>query len=258
VQHVRNINQVTTINAPSRYLNQIHPDAVTYAPPRALPGRMRIQEVATRAPAQEVTRVSVQPRPPLAIDDQLSKRRLIPAGGAVAAVPATGAAQPLPQVQPARPMPNDFVRRPADNNARRESVPPGRATAPSQERIAPPMTRPPMVQEAPGARPEIAPPTSKRALAPNARDAQVPPSRPAPARAEPRAPQPVPQAVPAVPQVAPPVEPRQGAPSQRAQSAPPVVRQPPQVQADEPRGRGQDNDSRGRGGGPQRAAPRDR
>ncbi len=52
VQHVRNINQISTVNAPPRYLNQIHPDAVTYAPPRALPGRMRIQDVATRAPTR--------------------------------------------------------------------------------------------------------------------------------------------------------------------------------------------------------------
>ena len=61
VQHVRNINQISTVNAPPRYLNQIHPDAVTYAPPRALPGRMRIQDVATRAPTPEVTRALLSP-----------------------------------------------------------------------------------------------------------------------------------------------------------------------------------------------------
>ena len=265
VQHVRNINQISTVNAPPRYLNQIHPDAVTYAPPRALPGRMRIQDVATRAPTPEVTRASVQPRPPLAIDEQLSKRRLVPVGSAAAVVPGVAGAQPVPQqVQPTRPAPSEFVRRPGDNSARVQDSgpPPARVTAPGQERAAPPSAaRPPVVQESPGGRAEVAPPTAKRALAPNGRDAQAAQPRPGPPRAEPRAPQ---AAQPPVPQpVAPaaPVEaPRQGASSQRAQPAPPVVRQsPPPVQIDEPRGRGQaDNDSRGRGGGPQRAAPRDR
>ena len=265
VQHVRNINQISTVNAPPRYLNQIHPDAVTYAPPRALPGRMRIQDVATRAPTAEVTRASVQPRPPLAIDEQLSKRRLVPVGTAAAVVPGVAGAQPVPQqIQPTRPAPSEFVRRPGDNSARVQDSgpPPARVTAPGQERAAPPSAaRPPVVQESPGGRAEVAPPTAKRALAPNGRDAQASQPRPGPPRAEPRAPQ---AAQPPVPQpVAPaaPVEaPRQGASSQRAQPAPPVVRQsPPPVQIDEPRGRGQaDNDSRGRGGGPQRAAPRDR
>ena len=266
VQHVRNINHLTTINAPPRYVNQIHPDAVTYAPPRALPGRMRIQEVATRAPAQDVTRVSVQPRPPLTIDDRLSKRRLVPAGSAVAVAPNPVAPQPLPQVQPARPAPNDFVRRPGDGNGRvQDTVPPARATAPSQERTAPPfVTRPPVVQDAPAARPDGVPPTSKRALTPNGNEIQAVQPRPAQQRADPRPPQALRQAAPqpAPPQVASPVElPRQEAPTPRAQSAPPVVRQPPPtVTIDEPRGRGAaDNDARGRGNDtPQRAAPRDR
>ena len=266
VQHVRNINHVTTINAPPRYVNQTHPDAVTYAPPRALPGRMRIQEVATRAPAQDVTRVSVQPRPPLAIDDRLSKRRLVPAGSAVAVAPNPMAPQPLPQAQPTRPGPNDFVRRPVDGNGRaQDTAPPARATAPSQERTAPPfVTRPPVVQDAPAARPDVAPPTSKRVLIPNGNEVQAAPPRPATQRADPRPPQAMRQAAPqpAPPQVAPPVElPQQAAPTPRAQAAPPVVRQPPpKVTIDEPRGRGpSDNDARGRGNDtPQRAAPRDR
>jgi len=279
VQHVRNIDHVAHVNAPPRYINQIHPDAVTYAPPRALPGRMRIQEVATRAPSSDVTRVSAQPRPPLTIDERLSKRRLVPAGSAVATAPSTF--QPMSQGQPSRPAPIDGARRPGDNNGRAlDTTPPGRTTAPGQERAAPPfVSRPSVVQDSPPARPDGVPPP-KRVLPPQGNDVQAAPATPAPQRAEPprspqgmrqAAPQPLPQGVPQpAPQLhaAPPIEvPNRGVPAPRAQTSPPAVRQPPpKVAVEEPRGRGPEDahgrgqdDVRGRGGdNAQRSAPRDR
>jgi hypothetical protein len=296
VQHVTNINHIAVVNPPPRYINQIHQDAVTYAPPRALPGRMRIQEVATRAPAQEVTRVSVQPRPPIEIDERFSKRRLVSANAAATVTPSAPAFTPgqaAPQT-PARPLPNDNGRRNGDVPGRAAVIPPERATAPSQERGAPPfVARPPVVQEAPSARPEVTVPPPKRAFAtpgnegpsrqmmpgagappPAGRNdpprAEPPRAQPQPhgprmeiprpeaprvvepPRAQPQPPRPEPQAAP-MPQQLP------SAASQRAQAAPPVVRPAPKVQGDDGRGRGPDQEPRGKGGdGPQRAAARDR
>jgi hypothetical protein len=235
----------------------------------------------------------VQPRPPVEIDERFSKRRLVSANTAAAmaspSAPALAPSQAAPQF-PARPLPSD--RRNGDKPGRAAIVNPERATAPSQDRTAPPfLARPPAVQDAPSGRPEATVPPPKRALvAPQGSDGAArsatpraePPQtiRSEPPRVEPPRIQPPPAAprieTPRIEvrreppqahaqpprhevQAAPMPQPVPPAASQRTpQPAPQVVRPAPKVQGEDGRGRGPDQEPRGKAEGPQRATARDR
>ncbi len=87
VQHIININQITIINPPPRYVHQ-QPDRWTWAPGDALLRRMPVHDVARPAPGDWV-KLPTRTTPPLVVAGEASKKRIV--GSAIASPTPPGA-----------------------------------------------------------------------------------------------------------------------------------------------------------------------
>ena len=158
VQHITNINQITVINPPPRYVHQ-QPGHSTWAPGDALLRRIPVHNVARPAPNDWV-KIPTRTTPPVVVSGEASKKRLI--ADAIAAPAPTTAPRDAGGSRPdrrsddrhVRPQPREVappaVERRLDGErvrampmpARAHEVPPKRVqpapTVPAQPPVAPP------------------------------------------------------------------------------------------------------------------------
>jgi hypothetical protein len=180
VQHVININQITVINPPPRYVHQ-HPDRSTWAPGDALLRRVPVHNVARPAPSDWV-KIPTRTTPPVVVAGEASKKRLL--GSALTSPTPLGspdvrdAGGPKPDrrgdEQRVQPQPRDVAppgaqRRP-DGDRVRAMPTPERATEAPPKRTLPPVAAP--------AQPPAAMPEPPALPAPRQRGADVEPRLP--------------------------------------------------------------------------------
>lgn len=182
VQHVTNINQITVINPPPRYVHQ-QPGRSTWAPGDALLRRLPVHDVARPAPGDWV-KIPTRTTPPVVVPGDASKKRLV--GSAIATPTPPGApasrdaGMPKPDgrgdEQHVRPRPREVAppvtdRRPDGDRVRAMPTPERKTEAPPKRALPPPVATP--AQPPPAVIPSEPPPP-----APGTRGAQGEPRQP--------------------------------------------------------------------------------
>jgi hypothetical protein len=176
VQHITNINHITVINPPPRYVHQ-QPGHSTWTLGDALLRRMPVHNVARPAPNDWV-KIPTRTTPPVVVSGDISKKRLV--GSAIAA-PAPGprdAGGPKPDrrgdEQHVRPQPREIAppaveRRPDGDRVRAVPAPQPPHQLPPK-RVQPPVTAP--------AQPPIAGPAQPAPFGPGPRGVETEPRQP--------------------------------------------------------------------------------
>jgi hypothetical protein len=130
IQHVTNINYITVVNPPPRYVHQ-QPGRSTWAPNDAIVRQRPINRVVVQPPTEQQVKLSPVTRPAVVVPDDFNKRRILPGTG-----PADGTI--------ARPQPRGVtvVPQPADSGRVRTLPPASPETAPDRARLEPPVVAP--------------------------------------------------------------------------------------------------------------------
>lgn len=174
VQHITNINHITIINPPPRYVYQ-QPGYSTWTPRDALLRRMPVHNVARPAPDDWV-KIPTRTAPPVVVAGEASKKRLV--GNAIAAPTPRDAGVPKPgrrgDEQQIRPQPREIAppaveRRPDLDRVRAMPAPQPRHELPPK-RVQPPVAAP--------AQPPVAVPAEPAPSVPSPRSVEAEPRQP--------------------------------------------------------------------------------
>ncbi len=130
IQHVTNINYITVVNPPPRYVHQ-QPGRSTWAPNDAIVRQRPINRVVVQPPTEQQVKLSPVTRPAVVVPDDFNKRRIVPGTG-----PADGSI--------VRPQPRGVavVPQPADSGRVRTRPPVSPETAPGRAKLEPPVVAP--------------------------------------------------------------------------------------------------------------------
>jgi hypothetical protein len=187
VQHITNINHITIINPPPRYIHQ-RPDRSTWAPGDALLRRMPVHNVVRPAPSDWV-KIPTRTTPPVVVAGEASKKRLL--GSATASPTTVGAPAsrdaggPKPDRrgddQHVRPQPREVApptaeRGPNGDRVRAMPAPERRTEAPPKRTLPPPVAAPVQPPGSVPAQPAPPAPLPRGAEA----ESRLPPKRTAP------------------------------------------------------------------------------